>query len=1304
MAFSREPSSRRTTNASTALPGIRSATSSAMPRPGVRQVTKRASTARHQLTSSSLPSSSAAASRFGRAGAISPAESLMSVATNSASAAGLKRKERDFEAATAVDSESVIVSLAEETNINVVVRCRGRNEREVRENSAVVVNTDGAKGKTVELMMGPNALSNKTYNFDRVFSPAADQGMIFDDVVKPILDEMLSGFNCTIFAYGQTGTGKTYSMSGDMSETLGLLTDAAGIIPRVLQALFNKLNADENDSIVRCSFIELYNEELRDLLSVETDTGGSSKLKIYDDNSRKGHATTVVQGMEERHIASAADGIKRLQEGSVRRQVAATKCNDLSSRSHTVFTITVQTKHVTETGEDFFNTGKLNLVDLAGSENIQRSGAENKRAAEAGLINKSLLTLGRVINALVDRTAHVPYRESKLTRLLQDSLGGRTKTCIIATISTAKSNLEETISTLDYAFRAKNIRNKPQVNQLINKKTLLREFTAEIEKLKSDLIATRQRNGVYLANEAYEEMTVQSESRRILAEEQAAKIETMEANLRHKLQELLELTSNFMGLKKEHEGAKAELDETKDVLEQTEQVLSATRQSLAEETHVREAHQATEEKLATLGSGLISTLEQAVGDIDGLRAKNRRKSDLQGVNRNAWAGSQAQVSDVTKLVESRILGLRASQVQHISAISQRMHSFVEEGQQSLASTQALLDQNLASFEASKCEMLAQQGASKEDMDQVLEEIRAVRNHIQERVGESLQTIASAAERIADDVLSELSTFHNQLHSSYSTLGKDCKSIFESLLKQMNTQREESEQLRKQIAAAGQATMLSSTSAAEQLQQAIDDERKQAAEDRQQLLAQIGNLISDHASKQESRIAAKTEALYGQITASNTTFQGGLETYAKGMDAWNASADEFVQDASKSRDALKLRLQEDWTTANEHSTSIQTTTKSVHAETVRVVGEQMEDLEVKMQDLDDLVTRAATRNDEHLAEHTESVSKMAEVVTTTFAELSAHAQDTIGRGEVFMEETEAELGSQRSNLKPTEETLCQPLSDLRAYVSGTALSEYVPTGETPEKIQYKYPLDLPRTAPHHMLIASLHNKGIKVEAADADAVNDNGMDNVMDVTDDFQDELLDTMPSPSKPPVNSDSTTAPVIYNDFDAAAASLSEGQVPATTFARAASQPPISEAGALAASSTLPAPALGMSLREVNPNLTTTGSIMFDAGASASLSSTLMPGNGEKGSINVGLVAASIEGPVAAGATTATSKAAASTAGHGHTLPMYRRRSLRQTHGPPPAKQAKTRTSVMALEGRENVPPSAFSQSLSRRRSPRLN
>ena len=251
--------------------------------------------------------------------------------------------------------------------------------------------------------MGPSALSNKMYDFDKVYAPAATQEMVFEDVVIPMLQEVITGYNCTIFAYGQTGTGKTYTMSGEVVDHHGHLSDAAGIIPRVLHYLFKETATEGADSSVKVSFIELYNEELRDLLSPDE----NSKLKVYNDEKT---GATVVHKMEESHISCASDGVKLLQQGSLRRQVAATKCNDLSSRSHTVYTITTYSKKVTETGEEFICSGKLNLVDLAGSENIQRSGAENKRAAEAGSINKSLLTLGRVINALVDKSSHIPYR------------------------------------------------------------------------------------------------------------------------------------------------------------------------------------------------------------------------------------------------------------------------------------------------------------------------------------------------------------------------------------------------------------------------------------------------------------------------------------------------------------------------------------------------------------------------------------------------------------------------------------------------------------------------------------------------------------------------------------------------------------------------------------------------------------------------------------------------------------------------------------------------------------------------------
>ena len=687
-----------------------------------------------------------------QSGVISPALSQSSsTATLSQSrsppktAAGAKRKEREYEA-------------EEETNIHVVVRCRGRSDREVRENSGVVVSTAGVKGQHVELSMGPSALSNKTYHFDKVFSPAADQSMIYDEVVTPILDEMLAGYNCTIFAYGQTGTGKTYTMSGDMSDTLGLISDSAGIIPRVLNSLFRKLDADEAESSVKCSFIELYNEELRDLLAPDDNT----KLKIYEDGQKKGHAATMVQGMEESHVKTAAEGIKLLQNGSQKRQVAATKCNDLSSRSHTVFTITAYIKRVTDAGEDFVSAGKLNLVDLAGSENIQRSGAENKRAAEAGLINKSLLTLGRVINALVERSSHIPYRESKLTRLLQDSLGGRTKTCIIATLSPAKSNLEETISTLDYAFRAKNIKNKPQINSLISKKTLLKEFTAEIEKLKSELLATRHRNGVYMTAEGYDEIMEQTESRRILCDEQREKILTMEVSLRNKAQELFTLTNTFTSLKRDLEVAKQSLDETKGVLAKTDFILEDTRKTLAEEALLRKAHQATEAQLQMVGQDLINILEKSISDVEELHSNVKRKTDLEDVNRQRWVDSQQQVIATAATVQERLGEMEGYQAGLAKRVSQSVQAFVVEEVEKLAAERKMVQSSGLAFESACANVISQNSSAKEDMNAVLEEIKGLREEVKQKVGEGLNGLSAAAGRISAEVVMEMESFHSQV--------------------------------------------------------------------------------------------------------------------------------------------------------------------------------------------------------------------------------------------------------------------------------------------------------------------------------------------------------------------------------------------------------------------------------------------------------------------------------------------------------------------------------------------------------------
>ena len=210
-------------------------------------------------------------------------------------------------------------------------------------------------------------------------------------------------------------------MQGDLTPTpMGNPSMQAGMIPRVLFRLFHELETSNADYSVKISYVELYNEELRDLLAPELATpSGSTQpmahgvakeapvLKIFDDSSKKG---VLIQGLEDCPVKDRADALALLTKGSQRRQIAATKFNDHSSRSHSIFTITVHVKETSSIGDDLLKVGKLNLVDLAGSENIGRSGAENKRAREAGMINQSLLTLGRVINALVDKSSHVPYR------------------------------------------------------------------------------------------------------------------------------------------------------------------------------------------------------------------------------------------------------------------------------------------------------------------------------------------------------------------------------------------------------------------------------------------------------------------------------------------------------------------------------------------------------------------------------------------------------------------------------------------------------------------------------------------------------------------------------------------------------------------------------------------------------------------------------------------------------------------------------------------------------------------------------
>ena len=428
-------------------------------------------------------------------------------------------------------------------------------------------------------------------------------------------------------------------MEGDRSENSAELSweedPFVGIIPRSVSQLFtvlNSLNCCEYS--VKISFMELYNEELSDLLS---DTSDNEKLRIFEDTQRKG--SVVIPGLEEIVVQNKSEVYKILQKGAEKRQKASTLMNSNSSRSHSIFTITVFIKEKTIDGEETIKVGKLNLVDLAGSENIERSGATGKRAAEAGKINKSLTTLGRVITSLVEHRDHIPYRESNLTRLLQDSLGGKTKTTIIATISPAQCNIEETLSTLDYAYKAKSIKNKPEVNQKLVKKALIKEYTEEIERLKRELYSAREKNGVYLPPDLHQNMVNNIEMQKDEIRELLLKISYLEDE-KEKLEELFKETRD------ELQDKTAQLIDTKKNLKTVSTKLDFTEQKLNENKYLLKEHVNTETNLFGQADQLLSTAKITISDCIQLHDKIERKSKVE--NNNKWQTTQYFDNIVTR--------------------------------------------------------------------------------------------------------------------------------------------------------------------------------------------------------------------------------------------------------------------------------------------------------------------------------------------------------------------------------------------------------------------------------------------------------------------------------------------------------------------------------------------------------------------------------------------------------------------------------------------------------------------------------
>ncbi|NXC32672.1 KIF14 protein, partial [Campylorhamphus procurvoides] len=437
------------------------------------------------------------------------------------------------------------VSKVKNSKVIVAVRVRPFTNREKTENSCPVISMSGSE--TAVRNPSTNQVYSFSYDFsfwsfDKCHPNFASQAVIYQTLAVPLLERAFEGYNACLFAYGQTGSGKSYTMMG--------FDEDRGIIPRLCEDLFNQIAQMDKEQILyhlEMSFFEIYNEKIHDLLVFKAENGQKKQLRVRE------HPVLgpYVEGLTVNVVRSYSDIQSWLELGNKQRATAATVMNDKSSRSHSVFTLVMtQTKveFVNEEQCDRRLTSHINLIDLAGSECCAKAQTTGERLKEGVSINKSLLTLGRVISALSKqfqngKKTFIPYRESVLTWLLKESLGGNSQTTMIATVSPAASSTEETLSTLRYAKQACSIINIAKVNEDVNVK-LIRELKAEIERLKaaqkSALNTDREKYRRYLQEITSLRVELHQQERN-MAEIQRAWKEKFEQAEKRKLEDIEEL-------------------------------------------------------------------------------------------------------------------------------------------------------------------------------------------------------------------------------------------------------------------------------------------------------------------------------------------------------------------------------------------------------------------------------------------------------------------------------------------------------------------------------------------------------------------------------------------------------------------------------------------------------------------------------------------------------------------------------------------------------------------------------------------
>ncbi|XP_076439721.1 kinesin-like protein KIF11 isoform X2 [Babylonia areolata] len=950
-------------------------------------------------------------------------------------------------------------------NIQVAVRCRPINQIEKRSGSCSVVNCDAdTREVSVKEKQGiyPHT---KTFTFDHVFPPCSKQIDVYNAMVTPVVEEVLLGYNCTIFAYGQTGTGKTFTMEGERTDDPSISWEddpLSGIIPRAMHQVFEKLQNQEVEFSLRVSFLELYNEELFDLLG---STDDPLRLRIYEDSSKKG--SLIISGLEEVVVRSKDEVYSIMERGARRRQTAATLMNAQSSRSHSVFSVTIHIKENTVDGEELLKTGKLYLVDLAGSENIGRSGAVDKRAREAGNINQSLLTLGRVITALVEHAPHIPYRESKLTRLLQDSLGGRTKTSIIATISPASVNLEETLSTLDYAHRAKNITNRPEINQRLTKKALLKEYNEEIERLRRDLQASREKNGIYIAEENYVAM-----QNKITQQED--NISDLEERIRCLTDEMNKLSELFTDTKKDLEETSEKLtittgnlDKATTVLTKTKTMLRETEKDRDENAHLLSEHVSTETHLFSQATELLTTTESSIGDVHGLHAKLDRKRSVETHNQQAQQTFQERFHGNLKTMRQQMTtftetyqALNTQTVDTLASSMKRQEDFAKKLQGEMSALSSLVGSQLGQVTQHQQQQFA---ATREWGTGLASSVDKMKTSEESRLSEVCSRVVMTGMSSVEDKLQHLLSQLQTMSSVLQTQKEEQEKLIQGHRQQMwenivslsavvedhvERQSQQLEKLQQETQNFSVVQTGYSQNIESKLQELMTLVSKQNA-DRDQHMQQVTSQLEKTQCTENllrSQVQDRMDNLHSSLEEAEKIHQEELTSQCTIHTTHLEQCGSVVEECR----VANSQLQTDLTTALH-------TSQQVWKDHVSSVHQQVKEHDGALQDQMDHLEGALQKLSGDATSAVDNTTGMVSENQTLSAE---EHQRQEGLASEALKEVTAVCESESAGLLQREE-------ELDAFLQ-QELRQDVPTGQTPQRREFSYPRTLTKTEEHNEL--------------------------------------------------------------------------------------------------------------------------------------------------------------------------------------------------------------------------------------------